>query len=94
MIELAGGDTPARHARREVARVTWEDVHAAEPGRHRRRALRLRPRGQPGPRRRAAGERRAPAGVPVHAVDANASWARPGTRLVDGVEELARILHR
>ena len=34
-----------------------------------------------------------PAGVPVHAVDANASWARPGTRLVDGVEELAEVLH-
>ncbi len=33
-----------------------------------------------------------PAGVPVHAVDANASWAGPGTRLVDGVEELARQL--
>jgi iron complex transport system substrate-binding protein len=29
----------------------------------------------------------------VHAVDANAAWARPGTRLVDGVEELAEILH-
>ena len=34
-----------------------------------------------------------PPGVPVHAVDANASWARPGTRLVDGVEELAQVLH-
>ena len=34
-----------------------------------------------------------PAGLPVHPVDANASWARPGTRLVDGVEELARLLH-
>ena len=34
-----------------------------------------------------------PADVPVHAVDANAAWARPGTRLVDGVEELAGILH-
>jgi iron complex transport system substrate-binding protein len=34
-----------------------------------------------------------PAGVPVHAVDANAAWARPGTRLVDGVEELAGLLH-
>jgi len=34
-----------------------------------------------------------PAGAPVHAVDANASWARPGTRLVDGVEELATLLH-
>ena len=34
-----------------------------------------------------------PTGVPVHAVDANAAWARPGTRLVNGVEELAAILH-
>lgn len=34
-----------------------------------------------------------PPGVPVHPVDANAAWARPGTRLVDGVEELAQILH-
>jgi iron complex transport system substrate-binding protein len=33
-----------------------------------------------------------PDGVPLHAVDANAAWARPGTRLVDGVEELERIL--
>ena len=39
------------------------------------------------------GSGRLPAGVPVHAVDANAAWARPGTRLVDGVEELAAILH-
>ncbi len=34
-----------------------------------------------------------PAGVPVHPVDANAAWARPGPRLVDGIEELAGILH-
>jgi hypothetical protein len=26
-------------------------------------------------------------------VDANASWARPGTRLPDGVEELAGLIH-
>ena len=32
-----------------------------------------------------------PAGTPVWAVDANASFARPGPRLVDGVESLARI---
>ena len=31
-----------------------------------------------------------PAGIPVWAVDANASFARPGPRLVDGVESLAR----
>jgi iron complex transport system substrate-binding protein len=34
-----------------------------------------------------------PGGVPVWAVDANASFARPGPRLVDGVEALAGILH-
>ncbi len=33
-----------------------------------------------------------PAGLPVWAVDANASFARPGPRLVDGVETLARIM--
>lgn len=32
-------------------------------------------------------------GGPVWAVDANASFARPGPRLVDGVEALAAILH-
>jgi iron complex transport system substrate-binding protein len=34
-----------------------------------------------------------PDDVPVWAVDANASFARPGPRLVDGVEALAQILH-
>jgi iron complex transport system substrate-binding protein len=32
-------------------------------------------------------------GVPLWAVDANASFARPGPRLVDGVEALAALLH-
>jgi iron complex transport system substrate-binding protein len=34
-----------------------------------------------------------PDDVPVWAVDANASFARPGPRLVDGVEALGGILH-
>ncbi|WP_166349888.1 ABC transporter substrate-binding protein [Phytoactinopolyspora limicola] len=34
-----------------------------------------------------------PTGLPVWAVDANASFARPGPRLVDGVEALAGIFH-
>ena len=34
-----------------------------------------------------------PTGIPVWAVDANASFARPGPRLVDGIEALAGILH-
>jgi len=32
-------------------------------------------------------------GIPVWAVDANASFARPGPRLVDGIEALAGIRH-
>jgi iron complex transport system substrate-binding protein len=34
-----------------------------------------------------------PSGVPVWAVDANGCFARPGPRLVDGVEALAGLLH-
>ncbi len=34
-----------------------------------------------------------PDGIPVWAVDANASFARPGPGLVDGVEALAAIFH-
>jgi iron complex transport system substrate-binding protein len=36
---------------------------------------------------------RAPSGVPVWAVDANAAFVRPGPRVVDGVEALAAIIH-
>ena len=34
-----------------------------------------------------------PTGAAVVAVDADGAWARPGPRLVDGVEELAAVLH-
>jgi iron complex transport system substrate-binding protein len=92
MIEIAGGEpllaTPGENSRR----VTWEQVHAASPD-----VVVVAPCGFD----RAGSQRLAddlvaagtlPAGVPVHAVDANASWARPGTRLPEGVEELAAIL--
>ncbi len=93
MIELAGGEpllaTPGEKSRR----ITWDDVHAAEP-----EVIVVAPCGYDRAGSRALADELVasgvlPAGVPVHAVDANASWARPGTRLVDGVEELARILH-
>jgi iron complex transport system substrate-binding protein len=93
MVALAGGDpvlgTPGEKSRR----VTWESVHEAEPD-----VVVVAPCGfdRAGAAAQAhALERsgRLPAGVVVHAVDANAAWARPGTRLVDGVEELAGLLH-
>ena len=37
---------------------------------------------------------RLPVHVRVLAVDADGMWARPGPRLVDGIEELASFLHR
>ena len=92
MIEIAGGEpllaTPGEKSRR----VTWDQVREARPD-----AVVVAPCGfdRDGSRRLAddlVGSGVLPAGVPVHAVDANASWARPGTRLPDGVEELARIL--
>jgi iron complex transport system substrate-binding protein len=72
--------------------VTWEQVHATDPdvvivascGFDRQGSQRLADE--------LVTSGVLPAGVPVHAVDANASWARPGTRLPDSVEELGQIL--
>jgi iron complex transport system substrate-binding protein len=92
MVEAAGGEpllaTPGEKSRR----VTWEAVHAAEP-----HVVVVAPCGfdRDGCQRLAdelVASGALPAGVPVLAVDANASWARPGTRLIDGVEELAGLL--
>jgi iron complex transport system substrate-binding protein len=93
MIEAAGGVPLLGKTGAKSERVLWEQVHEAEP-----ELIVVAPCGFD----RAGSQQLAdelvtsgvlPAGVPVHAVDANASWARPGTRLVDGVEELAGLLH-
>jgi iron complex transport system substrate-binding protein len=92
MIEIAGGEPLLATSGEKSRRVTWEQVRAADP-----EIVIVAPCGfdRDGSQRLAdelAARRLLPAGVPVHAVDANASWARPGTRLPDGVEELAGIL--
>lgn len=92
MIEAAGGEAVLGTAGSKSVRVTWEDVHEARPD-----VIVVAPCGYDLPGAQAladelVGRGVLPSGVPVHAVDANAAWARPGTRLVDGVEELARIL--
>ncbi|HET6168210.1 MAG TPA: cobalamin-binding protein [Marmoricola sp.] len=93
MIVLAGGvpvlGTPGEKSRR----ITWEQAISASPD-----VVVVAPCGFDRTGSQLLADELVesgvlPAGVPVHAVDANASWARPGTRLVDGVEELARILH-
>jgi iron complex transport system substrate-binding protein len=93
MIELAGG-VPLLGTRGEKSRrVDWADVRAASPD-----VVVVAPCGYDRAGSQALADQLVaggalPDGVPVHAVDANASWARPGTRLVDGVEELAVLLH-
>ncbi len=93
MIETAGGEPLLGTAGEKSRRVTWEAIHAARP-----EVVVVAPCGYDRAGAQALADRLVessalPAGVPVHAVDANAAWARPGTRLVDGVEELAGILH-
>ena len=94
MVTAAGGEPVLGAAGAKSVRVTWDAVHAARPdvvvvapcGFDRAAAQRAgrRPRGgRAAPGRCRACTRSTPTG----------SWARPGPRLVDGVEELAALLH-
>lgn len=93
MIEAAGGDCVLGTAGAKSVRVTWDDVRAARPD-----VVVVAPCGydRAGAQAQADGlvaQGLLPDGVLLHAVDADAMWARPGPRLVDGVEELAGVLH-
>ena len=92
MVTLAGGVPTLGAAGDKSWRVDWDQVRASAPD-----IVVCAPCGYDltGATRLAedlvrSGEL---SGVPVWAVDANASFARPGPRLVDGVEALAGILH-
>ncbi|HEY6739003.1 MAG TPA: ABC transporter substrate-binding protein [Actinopolymorphaceae bacterium] len=90
MVEAAGGVPVLGTVGEKSFRITWEQAVRSDPdvvvcapcGYHLEAAADL------------AEEvtRRFP-DVPVWAVDANASFARPGPRVVDGIEDLAAILH-
>ncbi|HJX29356.1 MAG TPA: ABC transporter substrate-binding protein, partial [Thermoanaerobaculia bacterium] len=98
MIERAGGidvvAKPGDHSRR----LTWEEVHELDPdllvvmpcgfdeagARDQIGLIANRPEWQD---LRAVREGR------VHPVDANGCFSRPGPRLVDGIETMARIFH-
>jgi iron complex transport system substrate-binding protein len=93
MIEAAGGEALLGRPGAKSERVTWDAIRAERPD-----VVVAAPCGYDlagatalADELVASGE--LPPGVPLHAVDANAAWARPGTRLVDGVEELAALLH-
>ncbi|HEX5088168.1 MAG TPA: cobalamin-binding protein [Nocardioides sp.] len=91
MVELAGGECVLGAAGQKSTRIRWEELHEARPD-----VVVVAPCGfdRAGAEQQASAVAdRLPAGVRVHAVDADAMWARPGPRLVDGIEELASVLH-
>jgi iron complex transport system substrate-binding protein len=89
MITLAGGDDPLGKSGADSERITWDDVRNAEP-----ELIIVAPCGY-GLDRAVELARAMPpvAGATVYAVDANAYFARPGPRIVEGVELLAHLFH-
>lgn len=93
MVAAAGGVCVLGSAGEKSVRTTWEAIRAAEPdvivsapcGFHAEAAAELT--------RELLPRDVLPDGIPVWAVDANSSFARPAGRLVDGVEALAAIFH-
>jgi iron complex transport system substrate-binding protein len=93
MVQLAGGLSVLGTPGEKSFRVSWEQVRAARP-----EVVVCAPCGYGLDRSVSLADELVrsgvlPAEVAVWAVDANASFARPGPRLVDGVEALAGILH-
>ena len=93
MVDLAGGQCVLGAPGEKSTRTTWEAVAAAGP-----EVIVCAPCGYDLAGATAEAEKLLTAGVlppevPVWAVDANAAYARPGPRLVDGVEVLSRLLH-
>jgi iron complex transport system substrate-binding protein len=89
MISVAGGEDPLGRPGEDSVRMDWDDVVSARPemiivspcGYRLEQSIDLARR-----------MRRVP-GAEVYAVDANAYFARPGPRVVDGVELLAHLFH-
>ncbi len=89
MISLAGGEDHLGRPIKNSIRMDWDDVVNARPeviivspcGYRLERSIQL-----------AQQMRRVP-GAEVYAVDANAYFARPGPRVVEGVELLAHLFH-
>ncbi len=93
MVTLAGGFNTLGDAGEKSVRVTWDAVRDSGP-----EVVVCAPcgydlEGSVALAGKAIDSGELPPGIPVWAVDANASFARPGPRLVDGVEALAAILH-
>jgi iron complex transport system substrate-binding protein len=89
MISLAGGHDPLGRPGEDSVRMDWDDVAKAAP-----EMIIVSPCGY---RLERAAElaRQMPqiSDAAVYAVDANAYFARPGPRVVEGVELLAHLFH-
>ena len=89
MISLAGGNDPLGRPGEDSVRMNWDDVAKADPemiivspcGYRLERAVEL------------ARDLPRISDAAVYAVDANAYFARPGPRVVEGVELLAHLFH-
>ena len=93
LIELAGGFDVLGFAGEHSAQTAWEAVAAAEP-----EIVVCMPCGYDAPRAHLeaelyAHELRRVGASRVVAVDASATFSRPGPRLVDGLELLGHLLH-
>lgn len=98
VVELAGGEDVLGRPGEPSAKIDWQRVVAAQPD-----ALLLMPCGfdvrrtvrEATPLRRLEGWNDLPAvkSGNIYALNGNAYFSRPGPRLVDGLEILARILH-
>jgi iron complex transport system substrate-binding protein len=90
MISLAGGEDPLGRPGEDSVRMDWDDVAKVSP-----EMIIVSPCGY---RLERAAElaRQMPriSNANVYAVDANAYFARPGPRVVEGVELLAHLFHR
>jgi iron complex transport system substrate-binding protein len=90
MVELAGGESVLGTPGQRSTRIGWEELHEARPD-----VVVVAPCGYDRAGAQAQADAIAaelPAGVRVHAADGDGMWARPGPRLVEGIEELASVL--
>ena len=93
LIEMAGGTDVLGLPGEPSLQATWEMVAAAEPD-----VVVVMPCGYDAARsleeaERHADQLRSLGAMRVVAIDASATFSRPGPRLVDGLETLAHILH-
>ena len=88
MVEIAGGDDPLGRVGQDSVRITWDDVRGSEP-----ELVIVAPCGYGLEQATAMAQALPPIhGARVVPVDANAFFARPGPRYVEGIELLASLM--